>query len=238
MDSTRGVTRLPKMAAATMSEPKIDPNQRSYRPEPEFIVNDLETLKVLADPLRLQIVELCTQAPRTVKQVATVLNMPPTKLYYHMKQLEERALIRVVDTRIVSGIVEKQYQAAAFNYRVNRELFSLTSQAGKEGLNVMLTGLFDDTREDIQQSVDTEVLDVSAPHNDDQPLNRSLMISRHTLHLTPDEAEVFYQRLKALVRETLEQSRIGRANPDARAYGLLVSLYPSTRTGAADPNDT
>ncbi len=221
-----------------MSEPKIDPNQRSYRPEAEFIVNDLETLKVLADPLRLQIVELCTQAPRTVKQVATVLNMPPTKLYYHMKQLEERSLIRVVDTRIVSGIVEKQYQAAAFNYRVNRELFSLTSQAGKEGLNVMLTGLFDDTREDIQQSVDAEVLDVSAPQNDDQPLNRSLMISRHTLHLTPEEAEVFYQRLKMLVRETLEQSRIGRANPEAHAYGLLVSLYPSTRTGAADPNDT
>jgi DNA-binding transcriptional ArsR family regulator len=226
------------MAAAIMSEPKIDPNQRSYRPEAEFIVNDLETLKVLADPLRLQIVELCTQAPRTVKQVATVLNMPPTKLYYHMKQLEERSLIRVVDTRIVSGIVEKQYQAAAFNYRVNRELFSLTSQAGKEGLNVMLTGLFDDTREDIQQSVDAEVLDVSAPQNDDQPLNRSLMISRHTLHLTPEEAEVFYQRLKMLVRETLEQSRIGRANPEAHAYGLLVSLYPSTRTGAADPNDT
>ncbi|MBL8155953.1 MAG: helix-turn-helix domain-containing protein, partial [Anaerolineae bacterium] len=189
------------MATATMSEPKIDPNQRSYRPEAEFIVNDLETLKVLADPLRLQIVELCTQAPRTVKQVATVLNMPPTKLYYHMKQLEERSLIRVVDTRIVSGIVEKQYQAAAFNYRVDRELFSLTSQAGKEGLNVMLTGLFDDTREDIQKSADADVLDVSPDEGEGRPLNRSLLISRNTLHLTPDAAEEFYQRLKALVRE-------------------------------------
>jgi hypothetical protein len=64
------------------------------------------------------------------------------------------------------------------------------------------------------------------------------MISRHTLHLTTEEAEIFYQRLKTLVRETLEQSRIGRANPDARAYGLLISLYPSTRTGTVDSNDT
>lgn len=214
-----------------MLEPKSDPNQPPlpYRPEPEFTINDLETLKVLADPLRIQIVELMTQAARTVKQVAAVLNLPPTKLYYHVKQLEERALIRVVDTRIVSGIVEKQYQASAFNYRVNHELFSLTSQAGKEGVNVMLTGLFDDTREDIQKSVETDVLDVSPrEEGDDKPLNRSLLISRKTLHLAPETAEEFYRRLKALVREYDESPANGQG--EQHPYGLLVALYPSIGT--------
>lgn len=220
---------------AFMSDAKPDPNQRPYKPEPEFTINDLETLKVLADPLRLQIVELCTQAPRTVKQVASVLNMPPTKLYYHIKQLEERSLIKVVDTRIVSGIVEKQYQAAAFNYRVDRELFSLTSQAGKEGLNVMLTGLFDDTREDIQKSADADVLDVS-PDDDDKPLNRSLLISRATLMLTPEAAETFYHRLKALVREYTEHSQ--SVNEGGQPYGVLVTLYPSTGSAAKDDPPT
>jgi len=216
-----------------MSDAKPDPNQRPYKPEVEFNINDLETLKVLADPLRLQIVELCTQAPRTVKQIASVLNLPPTKLYYHIKQLEERALIKVVDTRIVSGIVEKQYQAAAFNYRVDRELFSLTSQAGKEGLNVMLTGLFDDTREDIQNSAEADVLDVSPDDQDDKPLNRSLLISRNTLHLPPDVAETFYHRLKDLVREYTDQS--AAASTDEQSYGLLIALYPST--GAASDSE-
>ena len=216
-----------------MSDAKPDPNQRPYKPEVEFNINDLETLKVLADPLRLQIVELCTQAPRTVKQIAKVLNLPPTKLYYHIKQLEERALIKVVDTRIVSGIVEKQYQAAAFNYRVDRELFSLTSQAGKEGLNVMLTGLFDDTREDIQNSAEADVLDVSPDDQDDKPLNRSLLISRNTLHLPPDAAETFYHRLKDLVREYTDQS--ATASTDEQSYGLLIALYPST--GAASDSE-
>jgi DNA-binding transcriptional ArsR family regulator len=211
-----------------MSDSKTDPNQRPslFKPDPEFIINDLETLKVLADPLRIHIVELVTQAPRTVKQVAAVLNLPPTKLYYHIKLLEERSLIRVVDTRIVSGIVEKQYQAAALSYRVDRELFSLTSQAGKEGLNVMLTGLFDDTREDIQTSAEADVLDVSPHEGDDKPLNRSLLISRNTLQLKPETAEEFYRRLKALVREYVQESTtegVGK-NP----YGLLVALYPST----------
>ncbi len=218
-----------------MSEPNPDPNQRSplYKPDPEFIINDLETLKVLADPLRIHIVELVTQAPRTVKQVAAVLNMPPTKLYYHIKQLEERSLIRVVDTRIVSGIVEKQYQAAALSYRVNRELFSLTPQAGKESLNVMLTGLFDDTREDIQTSAEADVLDVSAHEEADKPLNRSLLISRQTLYLKPDTAEEFYGRLKNLVREYVQKG--GADNAGVNPYGLLVALYPST--GAAVQSD-
>lgn len=211
-----------------MSEQKPEPNPQPFKPDPEFTINDLETLKVLADPLRIQIVELITQAPRTVKQVASVLNMPPTKLYYHIKQLEERSLIRVVDTRIVSGIVEKQYQAAALSYRVNRELFSLTSQAGKEGLNVMLTGLLDDTREDIQKSVDADVLDVSPQEEDDKPLSRSLLISRHTLNLTPDVAEEFYRRLKTLVREYVSES--DEQGENKLPYGLLVALYPSTGT--------
>ena len=214
-----------------LSDAKPDPNQRPYKPEAEFTINDLETLKVLADPLRLQIVELCTQAPRTVKQVASVLNLPPTKLYYHIKQLEERSLIKVVDTRIVSGIVEKQYQASAFNYRVDRELFSLTSQAGKEGLNVMLTGLFDDTREDIQNSAEADVLDVSPDDDADKPLNRSLLISRNTLHLPPEAAEAFYQRLKALVREYSEMT--APESSEEQPYGLLIALYPSTGTASS-----
>lgn len=210
-----------------MSDAKPDPNPSSHKPDPEFTINDLETLKVLADPLRIQIVELCTQSARTVKQVAAVLNMPPTKLYYHIKLLEERALIRVVDTRIVSGIVEKQYQAAALNYRVNRELFKLTSQAGKEGLNVMLTGLFDDIREDIQTSVEAGVLDVSADGDDGKPPGHSLLLARHTLHLNPDDAEEFYRRLKGLVREYIREDQDALGDEGA-PYGLLVALYPST----------
>lgn len=216
-----------------MSDLKPDLNPRPFRPDPEFIINDLETLKVMADPLRLQIAELITQAPRTVKQVAAVLNLPPTKLYYHIKLLEEKSLIRVVDTRIVSGIVEKQYQAAAFHYRVNPELFSLTSQAGKEGLNVMLTGVFDDTREDIQQSADADVLDVSPQMDDPKLLNRSLLIERNALRLRPEQAEAFYQQLKALINTYVEQSRANGDVANLPLYGLLAALYPSARTTPA-----
>jgi len=214
-----------------MSELKSEPPHP--KPDAEFIVNDLDTLKVLADPLRLQIIELMTPAARTVKQVAADLNLPPTKLYYHIKQLEERALIRVVDTRIVSGILEKQYQAAALSYRVNKALFSLTAQAGKEGLNVILTDLFEDTKDDIQKSVEADVIDVSAQEGDQKALIRSLLISRNTLYMTPEQAEEFYKRLRALVREYLrDEEHLESTNPDEQSYGLMMALYPCIRLHA------
>lgn len=197
------------------------------KPIPEFVVNDLETLRVLADPLRIQIIELVTHQPRTVKQVAADLELPPTKLYYHIKQLEERGLIRVVDTRLVSGIVEKQYQASAFSYHVNKALFSPTSPAGKEGLNVMLTGLFEDTRADIQESVAEGAIDLYAEEDGDRPISRTLMMARNTLYLAPDRAEEFYRRLRGLMREFVTGDEEHSA--EKRVYGLLIALYPTTR---------
>jgi DNA-binding transcriptional ArsR family regulator len=212
-----------------MLDPKPDP--APFKPDPEFIVNDLDTLKVLADPLRLQIIELMTPAARTVKQIAAELNLPPTKLYYHIKQLEERNLIRVTDTRIVSGILEKQYQAAALSYRVNKTLFSLTALAGTEGLNVMLTGLFEDTKEDIQQSVEAGVIKLSADEEGEKPSLSSLLVSRKTLNLTPEQADEFYQRLRELVREyTLDERSLAAEQTDEQAFGLMIALYPSINT--------
>jgi DNA-binding transcriptional ArsR family regulator len=204
------------------------PDPSHARPDPEFVVNDLETLKVLADPLRIQIVELITPAPRTVKQIAADLKLPQTKLYYHIKQLEERALIRVVDTRIVSGILEKHYQAAALSYRVNKSLFSPKSPTGKMGLDVMLNGLFEDTKEDIRDSVEAEVIDLLAQEGAGKPLYRSLLIARNTLHLSPEKSEEFYRRLNGLIHEYI-RSAADTSEPDEQVYGLMIALYPSTR---------
>jgi DNA-binding transcriptional ArsR family regulator len=207
------------------------------KPIREFVVNDLDTLKVLADPLRLQIIELMTPAPVTVKQIAADLSLPSTKLYYHIRLLEEHGLIQVVDTRIVSGILEKHYRAAALNYRVNKTLFSPNLPSGKEGLDVMLTGLYDDTREDVHQSIDAGMIDLAAQEEPGHPLNRSLLLARNTLHLTPERAEELYSRMKALIGEYVRDHVNGSAEyPDEHTYGLLVTLYPSVR-GPHNPEE-
>src|SRR5688572_24810596 len=97
--------------------------QINFVPAESYLVTDLETLKVLADPLRLRIRELMGK-PTTVKQVAAKLDLPATKLYYHINLLEKHGLIVLVDTRVVSGIIEKHYQVSAQNVRVAKHLLS------------------------------------------------------------------------------------------------------------------
>jgi len=80
-------------------------------------VTNVETLKALADPIRLNLLSVLMndstgELPvRSVKELAAELGEPQTKLYRHVKQLEAVGLIRVVSSRLVSGIVEQRYQA-------------------------------------------------------------------------------------------------------------------------------
>src|SRR4051812_17141092 len=87
-----------------------------FEPEALHMIADLETLRVIADPVRVQILEASVMEPRTVKQIARLLGIPATKLYYHINMMEEHGLLRVVGTRLVSGILEKQYRATAMSF--------------------------------------------------------------------------------------------------------------------------
>ncbi|HYS40718.1 MAG TPA: helix-turn-helix domain-containing protein, partial [Pseudonocardiaceae bacterium] len=86
-------------------------------PLPVRAVDDVETLKALSDPTRVAILRALMDGSPTrpavmsVKELAERLGEPQTKLYRHVKQLADRGLIRVAETRIVSGIVEQRYQS-------------------------------------------------------------------------------------------------------------------------------
>src|SRR5689334_6448391 len=67
-------------------------------PAAEFVISDVETLKAISDPLRLRILETMVSrrdAQWTVKELATHLEVPQTRLYHHVELLLERDLIRL-----------------------------------------------------------------------------------------------------------------------------------------------
>lgn len=81
-------------------------------------VSNVDVLKAMADPLRLNILYVLSRNTKqgppvmTVKELAAELGEPQTKLYRHVKHLEAAGLISVASSRVVSGIVEQRYQAA------------------------------------------------------------------------------------------------------------------------------
>jgi DNA-binding transcriptional ArsR family regulator len=68
-------------------------------------------MRALAHPLRLRMMELFAEAPRTTKQVAELLGQPPTRLYHHVAALERAGLLRLKETRKNRGTVEKWYES-------------------------------------------------------------------------------------------------------------------------------
>jgi DNA-binding transcriptional ArsR family regulator len=204
-------------------------------PEDFFMISDLETLKVVSDPLRLNIVNLLRGEPSTAKELAKALHLSQTKLYYHIGLLEQHGLIRVVGTRLVSGILEKQYQATAYKLSVDRRLFSPapTSLAGYEGLEVFLSAVLDYTHSDMMRSVRSGLAEFS----DDAPPERRLNVGRRWFWLTPEEARTYLERLEALDEE-FQRLHGDEPAEGALLYEFLMGFYPThERAPDASPGD-
>ena len=70
-------------------------------------------LRALAHPLRLRLMELFAETPRTTKQVADLLGEPPTRLYHHVAALERAGLLHLKETRRNRGTTEKWFEATS-----------------------------------------------------------------------------------------------------------------------------
>ncbi|GIV63272.1 MAG: hypothetical protein KatS3mg045_0611 [Bellilinea sp.] len=92
--------------------------------KPVFDVNDLQTMKVLVSRLRLKVLRVLIERPSTIREVARELNIPPNRLYYHFSLLEQCGAIRVVETRLIAGILENRYRAVARKYHVSPDLLN------------------------------------------------------------------------------------------------------------------
>ncbi|NDI34422.1 winged helix-turn-helix domain-containing protein [Chengkuizengella sediminis] len=73
-------------------------------------ITDIEMLEALLDPRRKRIIELAKAKPLTVKQIASGLGEKPSRLYYHVKKLEENDLLILVETKQQGNLIEKYYQ--------------------------------------------------------------------------------------------------------------------------------
>jgi DNA-binding transcriptional ArsR family regulator len=193
-------------------------------PERELHVTEIETLKILSDALRSRILDLLRAEPLTVKQLAAMLKLAPKKLYYHVNLMEQHGLIRIVSTRLVSGIVEKTYRATAYLFLFEDEVFTVASTAGETSLPPGLALLFETTKIQLDQSVENGLVDLA----EGAPTNRRLLFGWDMTRMTPEQAEAFYARLTALLDEFRAMGE-NRANANAPAYRLFCALFPVRR---------
>lgn len=72
---------------------------------------------MLMDPRRREILEIAAEEPVTVTQIAERLGEAPSRLYYHVKKLEEANMLELVETRPNGNLLEKYYKSLPMKNR-------------------------------------------------------------------------------------------------------------------------
>ena len=172
-------------------------------------VRDLDTLKVLADPLRLRILERLALEPATAKQVAERLELPPTRLYHHFAVLERVGLIELVERRPKRGTVEKYYRTTARRFRLDPGLLGPIA-SGDGASRDAGAALLEQTASELRATGEAS--------------GRGLLMS---LQVRGDRRRVdgLLARLEALIEEA-DEDRSGSAGATDVAYRLLVAAFP------------
>ena len=98
-----------------------------------FKIKDLEQIKLLSDPLKLQLLQAFAEDSKTTKQVAAELGESITKLYRHVDALHDAGLLVITGETPKRGTVERTFRAVAHRFEADHTLFA--DQDDKEGSN-------------------------------------------------------------------------------------------------------
>jgi DNA-binding transcriptional ArsR family regulator len=202
----------------------------SFEPDAVRMIRDVDTLRAISDPTRMRILEAMVQRLEpawSVRELATALGVPQTRLYHHVELLSEHDLIRATERRVVSGIIETRYQIAAQAFQLDRDLLSGGSEEAREAVHNTLAAVFDTARSEIELAIRLDAIDTSA----DAPQERRVLLSRGLARLTPARVAELRKRLQALSDEFG-----GDTDPDGTAFGIVLAVYPLPPT-ATEPTD-
>lgn len=153
-------------------------------------LDDLEQVKALAMPIRVEILRIMDGKPMTTSQICRVMKQSQGKLYYHITEMERVGILSVTETRMKGNLIEKYYLPAARYFRINPLLFQ-SGNSGKQIFVDTVSSQFESTLLDIRRHIDdgtlnTELIDKSV----------SSMIEGK---LTVEEARKLSEELRELV---------------------------------------
>lgn len=187
-----------------------------FTPAESMQITSLETLKILADPFRIQIIESLA-GPQTVKTVAQQLGVTPTKLYYHINMLEQHGLIRVVSTRVVSGILEKSYQITANSFEASPSLTA--PNATLEDALGFMTSVLDAGKLEMRRAYNSGQFEMPASPSE---AKQAMLVTKTVVSLTEARAKKFRERMSKLLGEFSDEQ-----STETKDFSLTIAFHPT-----------
>lgn len=187
----------------------------TYPPiEDELLIDDLEDLKQLANPIRLRLL-FYFQTPRSVAEVAREMGVPVTRLYYHVRILEAAGAIAPVATRKRGPQLETIYRIVARSLRPSAEIMNNDDTDPGEFAEITASLILDSTR--------AELIDALRRHAERgfDPSDFEGSIGRTIVELPRSVGREFIQRLEGLI---MEAKTVDHEGDDHAIYGITYSM--------------
>jgi DNA-binding transcriptional ArsR family regulator len=156
----------------------------------ELLFDDLDMIGEVTHPLRSRIIHRLRK-PHSVAELAASLDMPATRLYHHIKRLQEIGIISVIATRRAGVVTERQYRNTARDFRLTDDVLTSIDAAT---FSRAISSLFDVARSEFQREVEIGAL---LPDT----LSGNATVGLVQLSLDDRERAEFVDRLQALIAE-------------------------------------
>ena len=172
-----------------------------------YKIKELEQVRLLADPLKLKLLQAFAESAKTAKQVAAETGERVTKLYRHVDALLDAGLLVVVREQQKRGTVERTFRAVAGRFEVDHSLFR--GQAGDDGA---------EAARKLLRTTESEIVDILANGGDE----RAIMMRFRGKASTDRIAE-----LRATLETWLESLPQDEDPPsqDTSEFGGLIAFY-------------
>ena len=187
--------------------------ESDFEPIPErAFITTRQQVDALAGKMRMRVLKAAA-VPRSVREMAEVLGVPTTRLYYHVNKLEEVGFLDVVETRKSGARVENIYRVAAKSFGAGPELAQNVENI--EDAAAALVGLVLDV-----SRVEAEAALAYKFGRGDVEVD----LVRTQGDLTPDQVKEIQSRREAILREVVGEDS---DSPDARTYSFTYLLVPT-----------
>lgn len=175
-----------------------------------FYVTTIEQARIIADPLRLRLMEYLIREPLTVTQLGERVGESPAKVHYHVRELERAGVVRLVETREKGGILEKYYRTVARNIQLAHDLLRTAPASEAEA---MIHEWFDMIA---REGTRAALISLADPEHS-QPMT----LQSELLWATDEEFRAFMKQLAQLIHPLAEM----RTGPDIHEWSFSVVAH-------------
>ncbi|WP_026569446.1 MULTISPECIES: winged helix-turn-helix domain-containing protein [Sediminibacillus] len=156
--------------------------------------------KSLFNYQRARILQVVKGKEKTVKQIAEALNEKPSRLYYHINQLEELGLLKITSEKQINNLTQKYYTAANTGAMLNE--YTFTGKEASKNAEFITSQLYAFTEEAITR-IQT---DLSIGNETDISSEASII----NAHLTKEEWKEVNQKVREIVSKREDKNEDGK----------------------------